>query len=372
MAALLNDAYYWFGISLLTSLLIRTVYISIFTPSLCGLAADVDNSVDILVPVRNEGKRNLRENICALVSQSQCNALVIVTDDCSTDESPDILSIIERNHPKRIKVVAGKAKPLGWMGKTHALEQAKQASKANWMALVDADVYCETELIRTALEYAKKNNLDALCVLPQFVYRSFWVGVVLPAMIWLSVMRVSPTQTNRNSSQYAFGFGNFILVRRDAHEAIGGFEAYRSSVLDDCEIFERLKHDGFSVQIVHGPSLMQSPMYEDLSDLWNGFRKNSFAALRYSLTRLVAIIVTIAYVLTLPLIAAVSSKPELAGIALTLVFLIGVAGGYRIGAPRYFFLLFPLGILLSAAIIVQSAIVTFTRGGTDWKDRTVV
>jgi cellulose synthase/poly-beta-1,6-N-acetylglucosamine synthase-like glycosyltransferase len=372
MVELLVEAYCWFGIALLLLLLIRTAYISIYTPTLRHTSGSTQSSVDVLVPVRNEGKRNLKENIHALVNQSHVNSFIIVTDDCSTDESPVILSNIERNHPNRIKVILGKSKPKEWIGKTFALEQAKQASSADWLAMVDADVLCEKQIIHTALEYTEKHSLDALCILPQFIYRSFWVGVVLPAMIWLTVMRVSPTQTNRRSSQHAFGFGNFILVRRAAHESIGGFEAYRSAVLDDCEIFERLKFSGFVVRIVHGPSFIQSPMYDNITELWNGFSKNSFAAIRYSWIRLLAIVIVIVSVLTLPVVAVITSRPELCGIAIALVFLIGIVCGFRVNAPPYFYLLFPLGLLLSTAIVVQSALVSISHVGASWKGRTVV
>lgn len=350
----------------------RTVYIAMATPRLQPhLGQQPMVSVDMLVPARNEADRGLDKHIRLLLDQSHQMSRVIVTDDRSTDSTSAILADLASIYPQKLIVIRGIEKPLDWMGKTFALQQAKRASTAKWLALVDADVECDRGLMVAAIAHAEREGLDALCVLPQFEYRSFWIGVVLPVMVWLSAMRVSPTQTNRPSSRYAFGFGNFILVRRESHDRIGGFEAYRSSVLDDCEIFERLKASGSAVQVVEGPRLLFSPMYDSLPELWRGFSKNSFAALRYSWLRLLAVLLGFAALPIQMVMALQSGAPMLAPVALVLAFAAAATSGARLRAPRHYYLLFPLGFAVAAAILVQSAISHSTARGTSWKGRPV-
>lgn len=352
-------------------LFVRTTYVLLFTPILKPTNQQPTDCIDVLVPARNEADRDIERHIDTFVTQSCEKLHVIVTNDRSTDATGVILAQIGAKHPNRLTVIEGAEKPLDWLGKTFALEQAKRVSTAPWLALTDADVFCSPLLVSSAVSYAEEAKLDALCVLPEFEYKTFWIGVTLPAMIWLTVMRVSPTQTNRKSSRYAFGFGNFILIRRSVHDDIGGFLAYKSSILDDCEIFERLKSCGANIRIVHGPSLLQSPMYDSLPELWKGFCKNSFAALRYSWLRLFALIFALIAVAVQPFVAHSSPIPLLGTLTIAFVFLTGVVSGIGIRAPLQYYFLFPLGLAVSVAIITRSALAVFAESGTSWKGRYV-
>lgn len=366
---------FWFcalGFALSVLVLVRTIYIALATPRLQpdSSAATPVGAVNILVPARNEADRGLRHNISLLLSQSVPSYRLIVTDDRSTDATGQILNELQVEHPARLTVVHGTERPSGWIGKLFALHQARLRASADWIALVDADVEAHPNLLMTALAYAEQENLDALCVLPQFAYRSFWVAVVLPVMIWFSVMRVSPTQTNRAASPYAFGFGNFLLLSTRAHDNIGGFAAYRSCVLDDCEVFERLKTAGAKVCVVHGPSLLLSPMYDTLSELWGGFAKNSFAALRYSWPRLLAVLLAVVSV-PVQVVAAVNSDVPLLGLGTVASLYAALAvSGLCVRAPLQYFVLLPVGILIAVAILTWSAIAS-TMGGVPWKGRLV-
>lgn len=352
-------------------LCVRTAYIAVRTPILLPRSAEPIDAVDVLVPARNEVARGLERHIRLLLDQTCKTFRVIVTDDRSTDSSASVLARMRIEYPRRLLVVSGIEKLPDWMGKTFALEQAKSVSSAPWIALVDADVACEPYLLSSAVSYAEEFRIDALCVLPEFEYRTFWIGVTLPAMIWLSAMRVSPTQTNRHSSKYAFGFGNFILIRRHAHDEIGGFSSYKSSVLDDCEVIERLKSAGKNVLIVNGPALLRSPMYDSLGELWDGFSKNSFAALRYSWFRLFGLLVALVALALQPFVAPMSLVPAMGPLAVGLIFTTAAISGIRIRAPFRYYLLFPIGFAICAAIIVRSAFGTVILGGTHWKGRLV-
>lgn len=216
--------------------------------------------VDLLVPIRNEVERGLKDNLSSIVSNCKENVNVIAIDDRSDDGSDDVIYCVSKKYNNKIKYIQVTEKPLGWMGKIYALHQGKVSGCHEWVALVDSDVFVKKDIVNYALEFSIKNNLDALCLLPKFEYKSFWVGVVMPSMIWLSGLRASPLQTNSKKSSIAFGFGNFILFKRCAHDSIGGFNSYKSSVLDDCEVMERLKSGGFNVCVADGSDHFSSHM----------------------------------------------------------------------------------------------------------------
>lgn len=358
------------AVCLAAYLFVRTAYVGLLTPRLNRPSLVSRSPVDILVPVRNEVARGLETNLVALVNQTHRAARLIVTDDRSIDGSSEVIRRISGLHPERVFGINGVETPSEWMGKTFALAQAKSLSDAEWIALVDSDIAAEPDLVASALAYAEHSQLDAVSVLPAFEYRSFWVGVVLPVMVWLSAMRVSPTQTNRRSSKLAFGLGNFILVRSSAHDAIGGFDAYKASVLDDCELMERLKNQGHRVGVVDGATLMSSPMYVSLRELCLGFTKNSFAAMKYSWPRVIFFVFCECVLLIYSPLALIQGV-EWAVISTALLTGTMAVAGFRLRAPFQHYVLFPIGHLISVGIIASSAILTGLGPGVSWKGRMV-
>ena len=351
---------------------IKTCDICLNTPSLPLLKYDIVDCdcVDLLIPIRNEVERGLEFNLNSIVKQSHFNVNIIAIDDRSSDGSVDVIKKVANKYKNQLTYIKGKEPPIGWMGKIYALEQGKRSASGEWIAFIDSDVFVTNDLINNALLFSKSNNIDALCVLPEFTYRSFWVGVILPSMIWLSGLRVSPSETNNNASPNAFGFGNFILVRRHVHDKIGGFDSYKSSVLDDCEIMERLKRENYNVFIADGSYYFSSHMYENLKELIAGFKKNSFAAINYNLYKLAVFILVEIVLMIAPIIAIVNK--DIVVLIIYLVFVISaIMIGLKVKAPVQYYLLFPVGSIFSLIIVISSAVSKYSGFGTSWKGNKV-
>jgi len=364
-------------------LFIRTLYIIIATPVIYP-----DNSlsfkspqVSVLLPVRNEASRILRENVQSLLYQSYPHIEIIAIDDRSADSSLEILQELASVYVERLKVIQGQEPPDNWIGKTFALEQAKRTSSSEWLITVDADVVYSDSIISASLEFAYNHRLDALSLLPQVTMHSFWESVVIPVMCWLSLMRVSTTQANRKTSKASFGYGNFILFRRSAHDKIGGFKAYKDNILDDCAIMQRLKSQGFNIMVCDGTKLMKSRMYASLQEIFLGFGKNSFAALDYSRIRIIAVVLAEILFVLFPLVyllygtlienLVASSSFIIASVAVGCFFLTMLSFGLRMKAKKIFFVFYPLGHLIAIAIITYSMISFLSGRGVQWKKRIV-
>lgn len=367
------------------TLFLRTLYIILFTPTLKTSAKLTFNAplVSILLPVRNEESRILRENVKSLISQNYPQLEIVAVDDQSTDKSFDILQEFSNLKNSKMKALRGNEPPDDcWIGKTHALYQAKQVAKGDWLVSVDADVIYSNNIISAAMEYAQKNKLDALSLLPRVLMVKFWETVVLPVVSWLSLMRVSTTQANRSNSKACFGYGNFILFRGSAHDSIGGFESYKNDILDDCAIMERLKAHGFRIRIIDGSKLMKSKMYAGLKEIILGFRKNTFAALRNSIIRSVAVILSEILFIFFPPIYIIhkllittgewSLSTFCAIVAVGSFFLTMLLFGLRMKAGIKFYFFYIIGHAIAIFIIAYSMISYFTKKGTIWKDRTIV
>ncbi|MCD4651287.1 MAG: glycosyltransferase family 2 protein [Candidatus Cloacimonetes bacterium] len=362
----------------------RTCYIMIFTPILHDTTIHNDNvsSVSILLPVRNEAKRVLGDCLTSLLNQDYPNYELVIVNDRSTDNSNEILQFhLHRQSCKKTILIDGSPLQNNWIGKTFALQQAKVSSTGEWLLMVDADVIFKPNAVSLAMDFAEKYNLDALSLLPRVKMISVYEMFIIPIISWLSLLRVSPTQANRTSSRKCFGYGNFILCKRHAHNAIGGFESYKSHILDDCIIMEKLKLAEYNVMVCDGANLMRSRMYDSLPEIINGFTKNSFAALNNNVVNSFVAVLLIVLLAILPCIfLAKTITRMLLGYPINSLWdivpfiflaLSVLVIGNRMKTNIYFYLLFLIGFIVSIYIIVNSTFQNKISKFVRWKDRKI-
>ena len=78
-------------------------------------------------------------------------------------------------------------------------------------------------------------------------------------------------------SRLSITIGQFMLFRRSASDAIGGYEAIRSHPVDDVSLGRRLSSHGFKWMLVDGTHHIHCRMYRDFDSAVVGFTKNLFA-----------------------------------------------------------------------------------------------
>ncbi len=93
--------------------------------------------VSIVICAKNEAE-NLRSNLPAVLEQDFPDFEVIVVDDCSTDETPDILATFKQTNP-HLKVTTIENNDKFKHGKKLALTIGIKAAKNEWLLLTDAD-----------------------------------------------------------------------------------------------------------------------------------------------------------------------------------------------------------------------------------------
>jgi chlorobactene glucosyltransferase len=233
--------------------------------------------VSVLVPARNEESRILEDAVRSIARQDYPNLEVIVVDDRSTDRTLAILQQIESAEP-RVRAVRGGSLPPGWLGKPWALEQAKRAARGTWLLATDADIFFAPEAVRAAMSTAFRGRYDAVTLVPDVSgSASFWVRTVLPIAAWMIAVVFPPDKTNDPSSPVALACGAFLLMRREAHDAAGGYHRIRNEVADDVATARALKTAERRLRIENGAELLHTPMYNSLGELWDGFSRNAFS-----------------------------------------------------------------------------------------------
>ena len=79
---------------------------------------------------------------------------------------------------------------------------------------------------------------------------------------------------NDPRSPAAAANGQYLLIRRDAYEAVGGHAAVRGEVLEDIALARRAKDAGVRLHFAPDDGMVRVRMYANFRAMWEGWTKN--------------------------------------------------------------------------------------------------
>jgi chlorobactene glucosyltransferase len=337
--------------------------------------------ISVIIPARNEG-RNIRRCVQALFTQAYPNYELVVVDDRSDDDTPEILAELEKgNH--RLRILQGVDPPSGWAGKPHALVQGAAAARGEWLCFMDADTFAEPGLLNSAYEMALKLGADMFSILTEQELGSFWERTILP-LVFLGLSFGFPAQkVNDPTKPDAISNGQFILIKRTVYEQVGGHSAVKDRVDEDKAIAVLVKRAGFRLLLADGRKVAHTRMYTSLPEMWEGWTKNIYLGLQDRLWLLLfgatlGLVVSIVFPIWLfggivwhgfgggiPAAIITSEATILWGFLLWKR--IQVCRGF--GIPALYALTFPLGALIFTLMMIASAYNVISGRGVTWKGR---
>jgi glycosyltransferase involved in cell wall biosynthesis len=281
-----------------------------------------DEPLSVLVPVRNEASRILpclQALSRALDGYGPAEAIVV--DDGSTDGTD---ALVRAHGDPRVRLLTGNALPAGWLGKPHACHQAAAAASPASTVLVflDADVELAPDALRRTVGLLRGARLDLVSPYPRQRAETVTERVVQPLLQW-SWATFLPLRAAEASSRPSLTAANGQLMAVDAasYRASGGHEAVRHEVLDDLALLKAFKRSGFRGGVADGTDLATCRMYENWSEVRDGYTKSLWSAFG-SPAGAAAAIAALIWVYVLPPLAFVR-RPDRVLAAGTLA---GVAG----------------------------------------------
>lgn len=344
--------------------------------------------ISVVVPARNE-ERNIRRCIEALLVQTYPNYEVIVVDDRSTDGTLPVLDVIEsevRGAPPDLSIVQGKELPPDWAGKPFALVQGARAARGEWLCFIDADTFARPELLVSAYETAVQEEADLFSLLTGQELGSFWEKVILPLVFVGLSFGFPADRVNDPSKPDAIANGQFILIKDEVYEAVGGHTAVKDRIDEDKAIAEVIKRAGYRLVLADGRAVADTRMYTNLAEMWEGWTKNIFLGLRDRLGLLVfGAFMGLVGALALPawllggiawflysgeIAAAVVMIQAAVLIAYLLFWRVKASLAFKIN-PAYSLTL-PLGALLFTSMMLTSAFNVLSGRGVNWRGRRYV
>lgn len=117
--------------------------------------------VSIIMPSYNTG-RFLLETIQSVQNQTYQNWEIILVDDCSTDDTLEILSKI---NDSRINILINKTNSGAAVSRNKAL----QASKGEWIAFLDSDDLWTPDKLEKQIKFMKDNNYEFSCTYSSYI-----------------------------------------------------------------------------------------------------------------------------------------------------------------------------------------------------------
>lgn len=256
-----------FGALLLAAAL-RTHYYRWAAPRL-GPATEAEPTT-VLLPVRDE-EGNVAECVATLLAQTAAPRVRVI-DDGSTDRTAEIVREIQAREP-RLELVQAGALPPGWRGKVHALAVGSQGVATPWVLSTDADTRHDPELLSRVHATVQERGLDALSIAGFQEARGLGENLLTPAVFALLDALLGDWRRVA-SGESTVANGQFILLRRTALEAIGGFEAIRNEPIDDVALVARLRDQGYRTAFLRAPELLRVRMYRGLGETFRGWRRN--------------------------------------------------------------------------------------------------
>lgn len=348
-------------------------------------AGEVPERVVVVVPARNEAHQ-IAACVRSLLLQSWPDLHVIVVDDRSDDGTSAAVEALRlepllqaaRGAALPLTLVRGAPLPAGWLGKNWANFQGSSHAEvrgAPWLLFTDADTVHAPAALATALAAARAHRSSFVSMFTGLELVTAAEKAFLPNAI-LAVAALFPARLVHDPrSSFAIANGQFILVRRDAYERIGGHAAIRARVCDDLELARAAKRSGCTLRVLWGHELVRVRMYTSFREIWWGFAKNAAHGVggpgKAIAAALLALVSLLPFFL-LPFAAWLSAPVVLAASAAVVLALAQRLYCFSWLFPRIsplWGLALPVSQLVMAGITLHSAARVLSGKGPRWKGR---
>jgi cellulose synthase/poly-beta-1,6-N-acetylglucosamine synthase-like glycosyltransferase len=226
--------------------------------------------VSVIIPARNE-EASLSDGLNSLIAQKGVAFEIIVVDDHSTDRTLEIASSFSG---EQVRVIEAPLLPRGWTGKNNAVTAGAKAARGEWLLFTDADTIHLPGSLARSVEEAQRHAAAVLSYSPGQVVKSLWEKAVMPVIFAELAATFRPSQVSDPKSHAAAANGQYLLVTREAYDAVGGHAALAGNLLEDVALARAVKRSGRKIFFRFGADAVRTRMYRTFAQLREGWTKN--------------------------------------------------------------------------------------------------
>jgi glycosyltransferase involved in cell wall biosynthesis len=331
-------------------------------------------SVSAIVPARNE-EAVIGACVASLAQQSEI-AEILVVDDQSTDQTAAIVQRQMKSVPK-LRMLQTAELPAGWVGKNHAVWLGAREAKGQWLLFTDADAVHSADSAVRALAMATEQNAVMVSVSPEQMMETWYEKALIPYIYCRLARNFSFDKINDPATSAAAANGQFLFVRKDVYEAIGGHASVANQVLEDVALAKRVKGAGYRIWFGGGKGIVRVRMYRTFSAMWQGWKKNLYllmggtrAAVAGEIARA---LLPILFTGILAILFGLWSASTLAVLGVLIFGVVFISLAYGVELRRNEFspslAVYSIPACLLFAGVLGASYLSYRRGKLEWKGR---
>ncbi len=229
--------------------------------------------ITAIVPARDE-EAVIAACVESLAKQSEITEIVVVNDQ-SSDKTAAIVRDLTTRIAK-LRLLEAQEPAPGWVGKNNAVTVGARNSTGEWLLFTDADVELEEGATARALQIAGENQAALVSFSPEQITKKWYEKTLIPFVYCRLARRFSYSAVNDPKSAAAAANGQFLLIRRDVYESVGGHARFASDVLEDVALGAAVKAAGHRLWFGPGKGIVRARMYRTFRAMWEGWTKNLY------------------------------------------------------------------------------------------------
>ena len=259
-------------------------------------------SICAVVPARNEAEAISFCVTSLLNCDYKGKFSVVLVDDNSSDRTTAIAeeTAASLNKSDRLKILAGKPLEPGWKGKLWAMHQgiefATEEIKPDYWLFTDADIQHDPSNLTQLVTKAKTEDLDLVSLMVLLRCQSAWEKLLIPAFVFFFQKLYPFAWVNNPQKSIAAAAGGCVLISNEALVKIGGIEAIKDALIDDCTLAKAVKASGKNIWLGLTETTLSLRGYDNLKTIWDTIARTAYNQLNYSPLLLVGTVVGMALV----------------------------------------------------------------------------
>jgi glycosyltransferase involved in cell wall biosynthesis len=325
--------------------------------------------VSVIVPARNE-EACLGACLESLAGQQGVSFELIVVDDGSTDRTAAIARSFSG-----VRLTEASPLPDGWSGKSNAVYTGARQARGQWLLFTDADTVHLPGSLARAVEEAKRHGAEMLSYSPAQELHGFIQRAVMPVIFAELASTFRPREVSDPDSPTAAANGQYLLITREAYDAVGGHAAIATCLLEDVELARAVKRSRRRIHFRFGGDAVRTRMYRSFAQLSEGWTKNLAllfpVPLRLALTRLLEFLAVVCGLALVGLALTLNNLQLvlLAGIAVALIYLNFLLRTAKAHAGAASSALAIFGLPIFSYLLLRSKLYYKWRRSVTWKGR---
>jgi hopene-associated glycosyltransferase HpnB len=333
-------------------------------------------SIAAVVPARDEAEF-IGAALGSLLSQDYPGAFsVVLVDDHSTDGTPERARAAAQalGAADRLSIVPARRLPPGWTGKLWAINEGleaieRRADKPELILLTDADIVHHATNLRE-LAARIETGVDLASLMVKLRAESLAERFMIPAFVFFFEMLYPFSWIRDPAKRTAGAAGGCVLVRREVLRRIGGIQAIRGEIIDDCALGRAVKAGG-PIWLGLSGQTRSLRRYPALGDIWRMVARTAYAQLGYSPVVLAATVLGLALTFVAPVAVSLSGGGSaMLGLAAWAAMAVAYLPTLRLyGRSPGWAPLLPLIAIVYMAATLDSARRHWLGKGAEWKGR---